>query len=85
MMWSAPCAALRYGCRRAGEGLFEKGAAKAQTLTVNSMADALRDMPLHRVACLAEGFTRHVYGIDGDHLILVSMHEEDGRAFAGRR
>ena len=83
-MWFARLALLGCGFGRAREGMVQEGAAEAQTLSVDAVSDALRDMPFDRMAGLAERLARHEHGIDGNYLVHVAVHQQDRRAFTWR-
>jgi uncharacterized glyoxalase superfamily protein PhnB len=61
------------------EGLFQERAAEAQTLTVDAVADPLRQVPLDGKACLRELLAGDEHGIDRYNLVHVAVDEKDGR------
>src|SRR3984957_1786812 len=66
------------------ERLGEEKAALTQSLRVDPMADAKREMPLGRDRRASERFRRHEHRVKRNHRILVTVDEQDRRRRAAR-
>ena len=62
-----------------GEGLLEKGATEPQSLAVDAVTDALRDVPLHRDASLGQLLAGDEHGVDRNEIVHIAMHQQDRR------